>query len=189
MVRRTVARGLDVSRFPAWPDPLPVRQWMKGPAVTVGATAPAREADTLMTAHRVRHLPVVDEAGHLVGIVTDRDLRPLALRAARTADEAAADPVLVRDVMTWTVVTTRPEADLRDAARLMHDQKIGSLPVVERGVLVGILTETDLLAALQEVLRHRVRRPRPLTERPPGEPYDPGVAVPEPGSDESGGER
>jgi len=58
----------------------------------------------------------------------------------------------VRDVMTWGVVTVSPETDIRQAAGLMREQKIGALPVVQGERVMGILTETDVLRAFQDVL-------------------------------------
>ena len=58
----------------------------------------------------------------------------------------------VRDVMTWGVVTVRPETSIRDAAWLMREQRLGALPVVRSGRLVGILTERDVMRAFEEAL-------------------------------------
>jgi acetoin utilization protein AcuB len=114
------------------------------------------EAAKLMRAQKIRHLPVVDGAGRLVGIVTARDLRQ-ALFAPAVHDEHTDVPTLlealsVADVMTRGVMSIRPATSIRDAARLMYERKLGALPVVERERLVGILTETDVLRAFQELL-------------------------------------
>jgi acetoin utilization protein AcuB len=115
--------------------------------------------DVMRTKH-IRHLPVVDEAGALVGVVTDRDLRHAALapavqeylsaRAHRMARQLGQtlESLRVRDVMTWAVVTTGPEAPLLYAALIMFESRVGSLPVLEDGRLVGLLTEQDILKAL-----------------------------------------
>jgi acetoin utilization protein AcuB len=58
----------------------------------------------------------------------------------------------VREVMTWGVVTVGPDTDIRQAARIMHEQRIGALPVVENGTVVGILSETDVVRTFVEVL-------------------------------------
>jgi acetoin utilization protein AcuB len=140
-----------------WPESIRVEERMTRGAVTVRWDEPVREAWTRMKTGRLRHLPVLDEDGRLVGIVTDRDLRQVVLDPAlheRLAAEIARtlDTAKVRDIMTWGVLTVRPGTPLRDAARLMHQHKIGALPVVERDRVVGMLTETDVVKAFAEVL-------------------------------------
>jgi acetoin utilization protein AcuB len=56
----------------------------------------------------------------------------------------------VNEIMTWAVVTVRPDADVRDAARIMHDRKLGALPVADNGRVVGMLTATDVIRAVLE---------------------------------------
>jgi acetoin utilization protein AcuB len=126
----------------------------KDPAV-VHLDAPAKEAAALMRTKGIRHLPVVDASGHLLGIVTDRDLKHAAFMPA-LADQAGWEPhrvkaPRVRDVMTWSVVTTRADASLAQAGLTMFQRRIGSLPVVADGRLVGILTEQDVFNALRKV--------------------------------------
>jgi CBS domain-containing protein len=162
-----------------WLEPFPVRDLMRAPVATVAPETPAREAVRLLRARRIRHLPVVDQNGRLVGIVTDRDLRQAVFHPAVQArlgstGEAVGD-LPVRELMTGAVVTVAPWADLREAARLMHERKIGALPVVEDGRLVGILTETDVLRVLEAALRRLVRRVQPLREVPPPEPASPEI--------------
>jgi len=122
------------------------------PAV-VGLDTPLREATELMRSKIVRHLPVVDEAGQVLGIVTDRDLRHAAF-VPELAEHVGWEPrrvkaPRVRDVMTWSVVTTREDTLLVNAALLMFERRIGSLPVVADGRLVGILTERDVWKGLR----------------------------------------
>jgi acetoin utilization protein AcuB len=109
-----------------------------------------------MRARKIRHLPVVEGAGRLVGIVTARDLRQ-AMFSPAVQDEltnlrGVLHGLAVRDVMTRGVVSVGAATSIRDAARLMHERKLGALPVVERDRLVGILTETDVLDAFQRLL-------------------------------------
>jgi CBS domain-containing protein len=108
-------------------------------------------ADDLMTMKRVRHLPVLeDESDELVGILSQRDLFRGALARALGYGEKAQrrmlDTLVVKEVMTNQVVTTDPDTALADAARTMLERKIGCLPVLEKGRLIGILTESDFLA-------------------------------------------
>ena len=168
---------------PRWVQPAPVREHMRPGPVVVRADAPIAVAVDLLRTRKIRHLPVIDGAGRLVGIVTDRDLRqmifdPRILDMLGDATLTLAG-FTVREVMTWGVVSVRPDADLRAAARLMRESKIGALPVVEDGVVVGILTETDVLAAQEKILGDRVTTVRPLAAAPAGgEPYDYGFPLP-----------
>jgi acetoin utilization protein AcuB len=91
-----------------------------------------------------------------MGIVTDRDLRQVVFDPAVQARLQRATDALrgltVREVMTWGAVTVSPAASIRDAARLMHERKVGALPVVEGDRVVGVLTERDVLATFRDVL-------------------------------------
>ena len=120
----------------------------------VDLDAPVRVAADLMRSKAIRHLPVVDGDGHVRGILTDRDLRHAAFLPALAEQSGLAPHRVkaprVRDVMTWSVVTTRADVPLVQAALTMFQRRIGSLPVVEDGRIVGILTERDVLAALRK---------------------------------------
>jgi CBS domain-containing membrane protein len=111
-------------------------------------------AEDLMQASRIRHSPVVDDRGRVVGILSQRDLFHSALVRALGFGTNAKDKMLssipVKNVMQDQVVTTTPDAPLADAARLMVEHKIGCLPVVQGEELVGILTEGDFVAAAAE---------------------------------------
>ena len=117
---------------------------------TLGRNDQLSVADDLMTSERIRHLPVLDERGALAGIVTQRDLFHSALVKALGFGTAVRDKmlgsILVKEVMTEEVVTTTPETGLAEAAAIMAQHKIGCLPVIRDDVLVGILTEGDLVA-------------------------------------------
>ena len=128
-----------------------VREVMRQALVTVRPDAPVRTAAELMKSRQVRHVLVTEEGEQLIGILTDRDLRHAAFlpQLARHLpwDERWLKKPRVRDIMTWGVVTIEPDADLVRAGLLMFERRIGSLPVVDRGRLVGIVTERDLLEA------------------------------------------
>lgn len=138
---------------------------MRHPVITLDADAPVRDAVALMRERGVRHLPVLDGDRRLIGIVTDRDLRQATFDVAlgrADEDRARAGDLPVREVMTWGVVTVTPATELREAIAVMRERRLGALPVVDRaGHVVGILTERDLLDALQALLRERVVHPRP----------------------------
>lgn len=111
-------------------------------------------ADSVMRLGRIRHMPVLDEEGRLVGLVSQRDLfRGALLRAlgyGSTVGHRMLDLIVVKEVMSTDVVTIGPEASLAEAARRMLERKIGCLPVVDGGTLVGILTEGDFVARFAE---------------------------------------
>ncbi len=137
------------------PDKPTVEQVMTRDPATVAPNDPIRAAIDRMRERQCRRLPVL-ERGALVGIVTDRDLRratnsPLVLRE-RWYDEFLLDHIPVRACMTEQPVTVTPQTPMVDAAKLMRDRKIGGLPVVDGGKLVGIVTETDLLNYLIKIL-------------------------------------
>jgi acetoin utilization protein AcuB len=121
-----------------------VRDIMRRPAISVSADTALGEAYRTMQENGIRHLPV-SEGGALVGVVTDRDLR-LATSTLAPAPIALGRPV--SDVMTRRPETADPGDPVEDAARTMRQRKIGCLPVVEDGRLVGIITGIDLLDAL-----------------------------------------
>jgi len=120
--------------------------------LTAAPDTTVRAAIGLMRERGIQHLPVVDAAGRLVGILTDRDIRHAALVPALAEyipwEHRRLKALRVRDVMTWSVVTTDPDASLVQAGWMMFQRRIGSLPVVENARLVGILTEHDVLGVL-----------------------------------------
>jgi acetoin utilization protein AcuB len=128
-----------------------VSQLMSRNVITVGPDASCHDAMTLMTRDQIRHLPVVGTDGMLCGIVTDRDLRhhlfePDVFRAiGRVPVERLLSEATVREVMSAPVVSVASDTALDEAARVMLEKKLGSLPVVDHNRIVGIVTETDLL--------------------------------------------
>jgi CBS domain-containing protein len=139
----------------AWPEgAVRVKDLMTRAPVTARTDTGVGAAWRLMRERKVRHLPVLDARGALVGIVSDRDLRTIAAPGPEPG-AAAARPrtdVPLGRVMTWGVVTAQPETELRHAARIMQDQRIGTLAVVDRGRLVGMLSAVDLLGGLVRIL-------------------------------------
>lgn len=125
-----------------------VRDLMTKDVETVGRNDELTLADDIMKGKRVRHLPVMEE-GRLVGILTQRDLFHAAMSNALGFGEKARKEflttVVVKEAMTDEVVTIEPDADVKDAARKMLEHKVGCLPVLDEGKLVGLLSETDLL--------------------------------------------
>jgi CBS domain-containing membrane protein len=132
---------------------LKVRDVMTADPTTLKRNDKLTLADDIMRLGRVRHLPVVDDDGEiLVGIVTQRDLFRDALAQAlgygKHAQRKILDTLSVKDVMGTEVVTTSPDTSLIEAARILTERKIGCLPVIDNGRLVGILTEGDFVALI-----------------------------------------
>jgi acetoin utilization protein AcuB len=149
-------RGQDELEALTWPQSIRVRDRMTRPAVTIHSDTLVSGAVDLMRSRRIRHLPVVNRDKRLVGIVTDRDLRQVVFDPAVQARLQRATDALrgltVREIMTWGAVTVTPATSIHDAARLMHERKVGALPVVDADRVVGILTERDVLKTFREVL-------------------------------------
>jgi CBS domain-containing membrane protein len=103
----------------------------------------------VMDEKHVRHVPVVDDDDRLVGLVTERDLLRRAAGLEGDVPQSVSDEVsaavTVRDVMTWSVETIEADEDAATAAAVMLDNKYGCLPVLEQGVLAGILTKADVV--------------------------------------------
>jgi len=106
-------------------------------------------ADSLMRQARIRHLPVLDEDGAVCAVVSQRDLfRGALLRAlgfGARAEESMLRQIAVKEAMSAEAHTTGPDTPIADAARVMVERKIGCLPVIADGKLVGIVTETDFV--------------------------------------------
>lgn len=134
--------------------PLRVRDLMTSEVTTLHRNDKLSIADDVMRLGRIRHLPVLDDEGQVVGIVSQRDLFRGALARALGYGEHAQQKLLgqliVKEVMTNDPVSIGPDAPLADAAQLMLRQKIGALVVIEEGRLVGILTEADFVRRFAE---------------------------------------
>ena len=114
-----------------------------------------REALTLQQRHRIRHIPVVAD-GRVVGILTDRDLKRASPSLLSGIDQKKYDELLdtipVGQIMTRDPQSVTGATPLRDVVKILIDRKFGALPVIENDLLVGIITEMDLLRALYEML-------------------------------------
>lgn len=133
-----------------------VRDRMIRNPVTIGPKDSLFHAQRKMREGGFRQLPVVEE-GKLVGIITDRDIR-LHERHLRIATVSAA--------MSREVITASPSASIEEATRLLLQNKIGGLPVMEGETLVGILTTTDVLRAFIELVSDRAGETAPGANRP-----------------------
>ncbi|MBS1812218.1 MAG: CBS domain-containing protein [Acidobacteria bacterium] len=139
-----------------------VSMWMSRNILTVTPDTAITDAATLMMNNRIRRLPVVTRqpAGlTLQGIVSNTDLfrafpseiNPLSVVAA----DAFKTDLQVKDVMHHHPVTTTPDAPIEVAARIMRDQKISALPVLQNNLLVGLITESDIFRAFVEMFESR----------------------------------
>jgi acetoin utilization protein AcuB len=141
-----------------------VEEAMTRRPISVAPAAPLETAMSVMRERRIRHLPVVDDGGRLVGVVSDRDMRSIILAPAvdqflaaetrRYLSEITATlhDIPVSQIMTSPVVTTTPQAPLAQAAAVMHQLRIGCLPVLSGTELIGIVTDRDVLRGLAATL-------------------------------------
>jgi CBS domain-containing protein len=125
-----------------------VREIMMGSPVTLKPEDSLDLANDVISLGRIRHIPVVD-GGRLVGIVTERDLIGAAAAQIfglkQKSKSALLKSIKIKEVMKKRVVTTAPNTPIKDVAHLMADKKIGCVPVVSDGVVVGLVTTTDIL--------------------------------------------
>ncbi len=128
-----------------------IRELMSGGLITVSPETPVPQARDVMARERIRHLLVTGPGGVLAGIVTDRDIRlNLPSRATSLSAQEIGhllSKLTVGQIMTRSVITIGPDASAREGARLLLEHKIGALPVLDDGHLVGIVTETDIVRA------------------------------------------
>lgn len=128
---------------------LRVRDLMTDSVVAVGIHEDLAVLRDLMTEHNVRHIPVLDLDGELVGLVSHRDLLRHSVIEQEDVplhiEHAVLEKVKVWEIMISNVETVDPDMDLSEAARLMLENKYGCVPVVEGRRLLGILTESDFV--------------------------------------------
>jgi acetoin utilization protein AcuB len=127
-----------------------VKDSMTREVVALSPGTTADEALALCREKRIRHLPVLEE-GRLAGIVSDRDLRSAAPAPGDPGRAEALHNLQISDVMSREVVITHPDDPIEEAANRMREKRIGCLPVIEDGDLVGILTSSDVMEALVQL--------------------------------------
>jgi len=128
-----------------------IRELMTGGPITVRPETSVQQARDLLAKERIRHLPVTGPGRVLAGIVTDRDIRLNLPSRATTLSAQEITHLLSRltvgEIMIRSVITIGPDRPAREGAQLMLDHKIGALPVLDDGHLIGIITETDIVRA------------------------------------------
>jgi CBS-domain-containing membrane protein len=134
-----------------------VKDLMQTDVVTLRPTDTLEVADTFMRVGLIRHLPIVDADNQLVGLVAQADLLKASassvLPSIRTTENNSLGTVAVSDVMVTDITTITPDAEIVEAVDLLAAGRLGCLPVVENSRLVGILTETDCLRYLSNLLK------------------------------------
>ncbi|MEZ5320220.1 MAG: CBS domain-containing protein [Vicinamibacterales bacterium] len=133
---------------------LRVRDLMSDHVMSVRPDSPLAEVRDLMIDRRIRHVPVVEDDGTLVGLVSERDLLRQVLAETEALPISARtdlyEAIRAREIMTRDVETIDVDEDISVAAQAMLENKYGCLPVVEEGTLAGILTEADFVRFLTE---------------------------------------
>lgn len=136
-----------------------VGERMSHPVITIHPNMPMQEALNLMHRERIRRLPVVNRHGDLVGVVSEGDLLHAAPSHATSLSvwelNYMLSKITVEEIMTREVITVNIDTPIEEAARIMADKKIGGLPVLRNGKVVGIITETDLFKIFLELLGAR----------------------------------
>ena len=131
-----------------------VHERMSSHPVTITPDLPITEALRLMRDKQVRRLPVLDQEGNLIGIVSEKDLLYASPSPATSLSIYEMHYLLsqlrIQELMTKDVITVTPDTLLEEAARIMVDHKIGGLPVTEGRKLLGIITQTDIFEVLLE---------------------------------------
>jgi len=141
---------------PAWLRQLPVKQVMTADPVTLGPEDTLMRAVEVMRQKGIRRIPIV-VADTLVGLLAEGDLKraqPSALSDSQEEFNRVMDGTPVSRIMIQNPITVREDTLLAEAAQALHNTKFGALPVVRDGRLVGILTDTDILRCLVDLLAH-----------------------------------
>jgi acetoin utilization protein AcuB len=168
-----------------------VGMWMTRELITVDPAATLAHIAVTMARRKIRRLPVVNatpDGPQLLGIITHSDvlhafpvnINPFAAMAAdsiATLESSGRQArVYAADLMARDPLVTTPDAPIESAARLMRDRKISALPVVTGGILVGLITESDIFRAMVEIFEARGRAVRITFSLKPGEDILPLVA-------------
>ena len=137
-------------------DAMKVEKWMYKDVQTLTEENSLRDAINLSQSQQIRHIPIVGKGQELVGIVSDRDIKRFTPSILTEKNAGKHERVLEETplgrIMTRDPLTVSPFTLVRDAVEMLCQKKVGALPVVSNGKLVGIISNTDILRALSEVL-------------------------------------
>jgi len=129
---------------------LKVRDLMTRDLFTLQETDNLALARSLMNLARIRHIPIIDQESNFIGLLTHRDILSATISKLAGVDHHTQEEldmdIPIQEIMNFRVKTVSPADSLRDAAGMLLENKFGCLPVVEKGKLVGILTEADFLS-------------------------------------------
>jgi len=128
-----------------------VEEIMKTKVIALAETDSIAEALKVMRENKIRHLPIIDEKHHLIGLVTDRDIRDATPSIFDTEKfkEGLQNPLKM--IMRTDVITGHPLDFVEEVSAILYEHRIGCLPILNDGKLVGIVTQTDLLHTLVEL--------------------------------------
>ena len=147
-----------------------VRDRMSKHPLTVGMNQTVSETHKYMQEQKVRHLPVIDKSGVMIGLVTEDDLLKAEPSSATSLSvweiHSLLNKITTRDVMTRDVITTSEDTPIEEAAQQMLEHKIGCLPVMRDDRLVGIITESDIFRTFMELFSARQKGLRITLEVP-----------------------
>ncbi|MFO7596809.1 MAG: CBS and ACT domain-containing protein [Desulfocurvibacter africanus] len=137
-----------------------IKDWMNTPVITIGPDESMMKASKLLKDKNIRRLPVVDDKGKLIGILSDRDIKEASPSKATTLDVHELyyllSEIKVKDIMTKNPVRLKAEDSVEKAAVLLSEKSLGGLPIVDdNDSVVGIITEKDMFDILIEITRVR----------------------------------
>ena len=150
-----------------------VSEWMSRKVITIAPESSVSDAVKLMKEKKIKHIPVVRDE-KLKGIISDRDIKEFSPSKATSLDVYELHYLLatttVKTIMKTKVYTTTPDTPIEEAAMLMHDQAIGSLPVIESNRVIGIISDRDIFKVLVDItgIRHGGHRISVIVEDRPG---------------------
>ncbi len=129
-----------------------IKHWMTSEVITVSPEASVVKANKLMKDHNIRRLPVVDTEGHVVGIVSDRDIKDASPSQATSLDMREMLYLLselkIKSIMTVNPICVGPEDSIEKVALLMEEKGFGGFPVTENDKLMGIISDHDIFRVL-----------------------------------------
>jgi acetoin utilization protein AcuB len=125
---------------------------MKRKVITLTHTSTIKDAMQLLELHQIRHIPIVDDNNKLVGIISDSDIRDASPSIFHFTDHLEDFLKPISSIMKTNVITAHPLDFVEEVSTLFYEHHIGCLPILDDGELVGIVTETDMLHTLVELM-------------------------------------